>query len=41
MAGDAELFLPLEMGDLYKLKSQRKMIMEKRMLDTCQHKIVL
>ena len=40
MAGDVEGFLLLEIRDLDKLKSKLEMyvIMEKRMLDTCQHK---
>ena len=38
MAGDVEGFLLLEMRDLDKLKSKLEIIMEKRMLDTCQHK---
>ena len=43
MAGDAEFVqLLLEMRDrLNKLKSKLEIIMEKRMLDTCQHKYVL
>ena len=38
MAGDVEGLLLLEMRDLDKLKSKLEIIMEKRMLDTCQHK---
>ena len=38
VAGDVEGFLLLEMRDLDKLKSKLEIIMEKRMLDTCQHK---
>ena len=38
VAGDVEGFLLLEMRDFDKLKSKRETIMEKRMLDTCQHK---
>ena len=40
MAGDVEGFLLLEMRDLDKLKSKLEIhvIMEKRMLHTCQHK---
>ena len=38
MAGDVEGFLLLEMIDLDKLKSKLEIIMEQRMLDTCQHK---
>ena len=39
MAGDVEGFLLLEMSrDLDKLKSKLEIVMEKRMLDTCQHK---
>ena len=38
MAGDVEGFLLLEMRDLDKLRSKLEKIMEKRMLDTCQHK---
>ena len=38
VAGDVEGFLLLEMRDLDKLKSKLGIIMEKRMLDTCQHK---
>ena len=38
MAGDVEGFLLLEMRDLDKLRSKLEIIMEKRMLDTCQHK---
>ena len=41
MAGDVEFFLLLEMRDLNNLKSKLEIIMEKRMLDTCQHKFVL
>ena len=38
MAGDVESFLLLEMRDLDKFKSKFEITMEKRMLDTCQHK---
>ena len=38
VAGDVEGFLLLEMRNLDKLKSKLEIIMEKRMLDTCQHK---
>ena len=38
VAGDVEGFLLLEMRDLDKFKSKLETIMEKRMLDTCQHK---
>ena len=38
VAGDAEGFLLLEMRDLDKLRSKLEIIMEKTMLDTCQHK---
>ena len=41
VAGDVEGFLLLEMRDLDILKSKleiQSVIMEKRMLDTCQHK---
>ena len=38
VAGDVEGFLLLEMRDLHKFKSKLEIIMEKRMLDTCQHK---
>ena len=38
MAGDVEGFLLLEMRDLDKLKSKLEIILETRMLDTCQHK---
>ena len=38
MAGDVEVFLLLEMRDLDKLRSKLEIIMEKRMLDICQHK---
>ena len=38
MAGDVEGFLLLEMRDLDKLRSTLEIIMEKRMLYTCQHK---
>ena len=38
VAGDVEGFLLLEMRDLDKLKSKLEKIMEKRMLDNCQHK---
>ena len=38
VAGDVEGFLLLEMRDLDKLKSKLEIIMEKRILDTCQHK---
>ena len=38
MAGDVEGFLLLEMRDLDKFKSKLRIIMEKRMLDTCQQK---
>ena len=38
MASDVEGFLLLEMRDLDKLISKLETIMEKRMLDTCQHK---
>ena len=38
MAGDIEGFLLLEIRDLDKFKSKLEIIMEKRMLDTCQHK---
>ena len=44
MAGDKEFFVFLlnpEMRDLNKLKSNLEIIMENRMLDTCQHKYVL
>ena len=37
MAGDVEVFLLLEMRDLDKLRSKLEIIMEKTMLDTCQH----
>ena len=38
VAGDVEGFLLLEMRDLDKFKSKPEIIMEKRMLDNCQHK---
>ena len=38
MAGDFFLLLHVEMRHLDKLKSNREIIMEKRMHDTCQHK---
>ena len=38
VTGNVEGFLLLEMRDLDKLKSKLEIIMEKRMLDTCQHK---
>ena len=38
MVGDVEGFLLLEMRDLDKLKSKLEIILEKRMLDTRQHK---
>ena len=38
VAGNVEGFLLLEMRDLDQLKSKLVMIMEKGMLDTCQHK---
>ena len=38
MAGDVEGFLLLERRDLEKLKSKLEIIMEKRILDTCQLK---
>ena len=38
VAGDVEGFLLLEMRDLGKFKSKLEIIMEKRMLDTCQNK---
>ena len=38
MAGDVEGFLLLEMTDLDKFKSKLEITVEKRMLDTCQHK---
>ena len=38
VAGDVKGFLPLEMRDLDKLKSKLEIIMEKRILDTCQRK---
>ena len=38
MADDVGLFFFLEMRDLDKLKSKLEIIMEKRILDTCQHK---
>ena len=38
VAGDVKVFLLLEMRDLDKLKSKLEIIMEKRMLDTCQRK---
>ena len=42
MAGDEEFVFFLEMRDpLNKLKSKLEIIMEKRMLDTCQRKYVL
>ena len=41
MAGDVEGFLLLEMRDLDKLISKLETIMEKRMLDTCQHKTLV
>ena len=37
VTGDVEGFLLLEMRDLDKLKSKLEIIMEKRVLDTCQH----
>ena len=38
VAGDVEGVLLLEMRDLDKLKSKLETIMEKRMVDACQHK---
>ena len=38
VAGDIELFYSLEMRDLDKLRLKLEIIMEKRMLDSCQHK---
>ena len=38
MTGDVELFFLLEMRNLDKLKSKLGIIMEKKMIDACQHK---
>ena len=38
VASEVVFFLPLEMRDLDKLNKKLEVIMEKRMLDTCQHK---
>ena len=42
VARDVEFFfLLLEMRDLNKFKSKLEIVMEKRMLDTCQHNYVV